>query len=343
MKVLVTGHRGYVGSVLTGHLLRRGDQVHGLDADWFAACALSSLPSVPWQPLDIRDTSVTHFLGFDAVIHLAGLSNDPLGDLNPTLTHQINGTAAVRLARLAKQAGVRRFVAVSSCSVYGAAGDHWIDEDALPAPVTPYAEAKLMMERGLAELNSRQFEVVIARPGTVFGASPMLRFDLVLNNLVAWALATDKIHFKSDGQAWRPLLHVQDLARALAYLASAPADDVAGRGFNIGFNQQNLRVIELAEHIKQVLPATQLEFGHEADSDQRSYRVDCRRLAATWPLASEHQVGLKQGIQELVDWLSQHPSSVNEFEGAKFQRLAHLIQRQQAGELDDHLYGVANA
>ena len=247
MNILLTGHLGYVGSVLAPMLDREGHQVTGLDAGWFSGCRLFAQVSSVQQCIqrDIRDIRASDLERIDAVIHLAALSNDPLGRLNPELTDEINHLAAVRLATLAKSMGVKRFVAASSCSVYGAAGDAWIDEESDTAPATVYARSKLAMERGVMALADSEFNVVIARPGTVFGESPMLRFDLVLNNLVAWGVATNRIRFKSDGSAWRPLLHVEDLAEALVFLTEAPVGLVAGKAFNIGFNEQNYQVAEL--------------------------------------------------------------------------------------------------
>ncbi len=344
MKILVTGHRGYVGSVLTPVLQRLGHEVTGLDADWYSRCKLFDQDTEvqSWLRKDIRDAEVADFRGIEAVIHLAGLSNDPLGDLDPALTHEINAVAAIQLAKLAREAGVRRFLSTSSCSIYGAAGDQWINETARPAPVTAYAESKLSMEKGMRALARDDFELVFARPGTVFGVSPMLRFDLVMNNLVAWSLATNTIRFKSDGTAWRPLLHVEDLALALAFLVAAPSQQLGDQAFNIGFNQRNYRVRDLGPLIQSVLTEAQIEMGADGGADTRSYRVDCSRLAGHWSPA-QGGVDFHAGIQQLVDCLQQNPVVVEDFEGARFQRVAHLREAMEKGRLGPDLRPLQRA
>lgn len=337
MNILLTGHLGYVGSVLAPRLLDRGHRVTGFDAGWFSRCSLYQNRSPVRRTLDkdIRDARRSDLEDIDVVVHLAGLSNDLLGRLNPDLTDEINHRAAVRLASLAKAAGVRRFVAASSCSVYGAAGDVWIDEDSTPAPVTEYARSKLAMEQGVCALADDGFEVVIARPGTVYGESPMLRFDLVLNNLLAWGIASNRIRFRSDGSAWRPLLHVDDLSRAFVFLTEAPPDLVAGTAINIGFNEQNFQVSELGPMIQSVLDNAAIETVH-GDTDSRSYRVDCSRLQRIWVPEPDRQ-SMHEAIQRMAACLRQHPASVEDFEGPKYQRLAHLEYAMSRGWLDQEL------
>lgn len=235
MRVLVTGHLGYIGTVLTPMLLREGYEVVGLDSDLYRACTFGAgLPRVPTISKDIRDVTRSDLEGFDAILHLAGLSNDPLGDLDPLLTFEINHEATVRLARLARKAGVERFVFSSSCSAYGAAGDdQFLTEEAPFNPVTPYGESKVLAERDLADMADYGFSPTFLRNATAYGMSPRLRFDLVVNNLTAWAFTTGRVHLKSDGSAWRPLVHVEDIARAFVAVLKAPRERVHNEAFNI--------------------------------------------------------------------------------------------------------------
>ena len=337
MNILLTGHLGYVGCVLAPMLLRAGHSVTGLDSGLYTDSYLypPSIPLERWLERDIRDVRRADFDGIDVVIHLAGLSNDPLGRLNPDLTDEINHHAAANLAELARAAGVRRFVAASSCSIYGAAGDAWIDEDATPAPVSEYARSKLAMENAVMALTCPGFEVVVARPGTVFGESPALRFDLVLNNLVAWGVDTGRILFRSDGSAWRPLIHVHNLAEVFMFLATAPSKRVASRAFNIGFNEQNCRVRELAPVIQSVLSDARIET-HASEKDPRSYRVDCSRLQRIWAPESA-RVSIEEGVSRLVYCLERHRVTAAQFEGPKYQRVACLERAMEQGWLDDQL------
>lgn len=336
-KVLVTGHLGYVGTVLTPVLEKAGWQVTGADIDLYSACSVAPLPkSLPCPIADFRDWPIKTLGQFNAIVHLAGLSNDPLGALDAELTHAINHHAVIDLARRARDGGVRRFLTASSCSVYGGGGEKWLDETSEIGPLTPYAQAKLDMEQSLLELCQPDFEVVIMRPGTVFGASPMLRFDLVTNNLVAWALSTGCIRLKSDGQAWRPLVHVKDLARAMTGLLAASSDQVAGQIFNIGFNGLNMRVIDLAERLATAMPQARLHVEGQADSDQRSYRVNCSKLAAL--LNDWEPSGYPEDvIDELGDLFSRQPLLPEEFEGPALARVAHLRQRMARGEINREL------
>ena len=339
-RVLVTGHLGYVGTVLTPLLSAQGDEVFGCDCDLYRACSVAPMPpDVPTIKADFRDLEAADLRGFDTIVHLAGLSNDPLGDLDPELTRTINHRAAARLATRARVAGVGRFLVASSCSVYGAAGENWLDETSTVAPLTAYARAKLELEQALGGLASGGFEIVIMRPGTVFGFSPKLRFDLVVNNLAAWALATGRLHLKSTGNAWRPLLHVQDLCRAIIALAEAPGSAVAGRAFNIGFNELNLTVRDLARTLLAALPEATLEVADGAEPDQRSYRVDCSRLAALIP---DWQPSLRPAdvVDELRPLIERDRLTARHFEGPTLARVAHLRQRIRSGEFDGKLRRV---
>jgi len=336
-RVLVTGHLGYVGTVLTPLLTAAGHELLGADIDLYRACTIGELPpALPCPVPDFRDLDGTALEGLDAVVHLAGLSNDPLGELDPALTLAVNLRAATELARRCRAAGVRRFLAASTCSVYGSGGEDWLSETSATQPLTAYARAKWQMEQDLLALAEPGFEVVILRPGTVFGASPRLRFDLVVNNLVAWALATGRVRLKSDGRAWRPLLHVADLTRAIHGLLEAPAQLVAGQVFNIGFNALNLRVIDLAGRLTAAIPGAVLQIDGEAETDLRSYRVDCsalRRVLADWQPRSWPETV----VEEIRQLLGNRVLDPNQFEGPAYARVAHLRERMRRGEVDAQL------
>ncbi len=236
MKILVTGHKGYIGAVMVPMLLQEGHTVCGLDCDWFEHSTFGEPPiEIPSKKKDLRDVEPSDLDGFDAVIHLAALSNDPLGDLNPGLTYEINHIASVRLAKLAKGSGVKRFLFSSSCSTYGAAGgDALLTEEAELRPVTPYGISKVLVERDLLKLADSSFSPVFLRNATAYGVSPRLRFDLVLNNLVAWASATGRIYIKSDGTPWRPIVHIEDIGLAFIAALAVPTSLISGQAFNIG-------------------------------------------------------------------------------------------------------------
>lgn len=325
MQVAVTGGAGYLGRKICDELIGRGWQVTSLDTGLFAGCILpgETGPGPATVRRDIRDVTPADFDGFAAVVHLAGLCNDPLGDLDPDLTMAINHAAAVRVAGCARDAGVRRMVCASSCSVYGAAGEDLLVETSACAPVTPYARAKLEMERDIAALATASFVPVFLRPATVYGLSPAIRFDLVVNNLVAWALATGEVRLKSDGAAWRPILHVDDVASAFASCLAAAEAEVGLGVFNLVDTGANFRVREIAETIAAELPGTVLRIAPDALRDRRNYRVSGRKLARVlgpaWPRRD-----LRYGIAELATSLRAHPVPAGDFEGSRFQRLAHL-------------------
>jgi nucleoside-diphosphate-sugar epimerase len=337
-RVLVTGHLGYVGTVLTPQLMLDGWQVVGADIDLYAACSVAEPPEGIACPVaDFRDIEAGHLAGFDAVVHLAGLSNDPLGALDPALTHAINHRAVPALVAAARTAGVRRFIAVSTCSVYGSgASDDWLNEGSPCRPLTAYAESKLAMEQALLGLAAPGFEVIVLRPGTVFGRSPRLRFDLVVNNMVAWALSTGRLQLKSTGQAWRPLLHVADLARAIVGLLAVPEGKLAHRVFNVGFNELNLRIIDLAERLSACMPEAVLWVAADAAPDARSYRVDCSRLATT--LADwRPSLSPESAVEELAPIITARRLSPDRFEGPALARVAHLRGLLDSGRVDRRL------
>jgi len=337
MRVLVTGHLGYIGTVLTPLLVETGHQVFGLDSDLYSRCTFGdALSDTPGLKKDIRDIDVKDLEGFQAVVHLAALSNDPLGNLNPELTYQINYRASVRLAQLARQAGVKRFLFSSSCSTYGAAGEELITEEAEFNPVTPYGRSKALVERDLSQLANDDFSPTFLRNATAYGVSPRLRFDLVLNNLVAWALTTKRVYLKSDGTPWRPLVHVEDIARAFLVILESPREVVHNQVFNVGHTEENYRIRELAEIVAETVPGCRIEYAPDAGPDKRTYRVDCDKIARVLP-AFKPQWDARRGAQELYEAYQAVGIRQEEFEGPRYKRLAHLQQLLDTGLLDASL------
>lgn len=333
MRILLTGHEGYIGTVLAPILTAAGHEVVGLDSGLFAACTFGDPPAArPSHAVDLRDATPDALAGVDAVVHLANLSNDPLGNLSPGLTHAVNVDATVRLGRLAREAGVRRFVFASSCSLYGAAGAGRVDETAPFAPVTPYGEAKVAAERGLSALASDGFSPVFLRNATVYGVSPRLRFDLVVNNLTAWAVATGEIRMLSDGSPWRPLVHVEDVARAALAAVEAPREAVHNEAFNVGRDAENYRVREVAEIVAQEVPRCRLSFADGASPDLRSYRVGFAKIAERLPDWHPRWT-VRDGVRQLRDALDGLDLAPAVFEGPRFSRIAHLQARLAEGSL----------
>jgi nucleoside-diphosphate-sugar epimerase len=337
MRVLLTGHKGYIGVVLAAMLREAGHDVHGLDSDLFSRCTFGALPpAIPETVKDIRDVELSDVEGFDAVLHLAGLSNDPLGYLNPELTFEINHRASVRLAQLAKQAKVERFIFSSSCSNYGCADDELLQEDAPFNPVTPYGKSKVLAERDISAMADDNFSPVFLRNATAYGVSPRLRFDLVLNNLVAWAYTTGKVYLKSAGTSWRPIVHIEDISRAFETVLNAPREKVHNRAFNVGVPGENFRIRQLAEIVRETVPGSRLEFAEGATPDLRNYRVDCELLPQTLP-EYRPQWDARMGAQELYEAYSRADITLKDFEGSRFSRLAHLEELMAKGLVDRNL------
>ncbi len=336
MKVLVTGHLGYIGTVMTPLLLAEGHEVVGYDSDLYRRCTFGSgMVDVPWINKDIREAELADFEGIDAVVHLAGLSNDPLGDLNADLTYDINHRASVRLAELAKEAGVQRFVFSSSCSNYGAAGDKILDESSAFNPVTPYGKSKVMVEKDVAPMASDGFSPTFLRSATAYGVSPRLRFDLVLNNLAAWAFTTKRVLLKSDGTPWRPIVHIEDISRAFAAVLAAPREVVHNNAFNVGRTEENYQMRELAEIVAETVPGCKVEIAEGASPDLRCYRVNCDKIART--LKFEPQWTARKGARELFETYKKVGLTLEEFEGPKYQRIGHIRKLIAQGVLDANL------
>jgi nucleoside-diphosphate-sugar epimerase len=332
VKVLLTGHQGYLGTVMAPVLAAAGHDVVGLDTGWFAGNVLGPVPAdPPTLTRDLREVTVADLDGFDAVIHLAALSNDPLGSLAPQITYDINHHASSRLARLAKEAGVGRFLYSSTCSVYGAAGSGLVAEDAELAPVTPYAISKVRVESDLLELADDSFTTVSLRNATAFGFSPRLRADIVLNNLVGYALLTGEVLVKSDGTPWRPLVHAADIADVFAAALVAPAESVQGMALNVGDESNNVTVAQIAEAVAAETGAS-VRITGEAGNDPRSYRVDFSLLRATLPSVQVRR-SILDGARELVAAYREHGLTREAFE-QKFVRLARIRELQEAGALD---------
>lgn len=335
MKVLVTGHQGYLGTVMVPILQAAGHDVTGLDSGFFADCVLGPTPAdPPGLTVDLREVTVEHLSGFDAVVHLAALSNDPLGALAPQITFDINHHASVRLARLAKDAGVRRFLYASTCSVYGSAGQDLVTEEAPLRPLTPYAESKVRVEDDVAAIADDSFTPVFLRNATAFGFSPRLRADIVLNNLVGHAVLTGVVRVLSDGTPWRPLVHARDIAAAFLTALESPADKVHCEAFNVGTESNNLTVAEIAQAVVDVVPDAKLLITGESGADPRSYRVDFSKFRSA--LGYEATWSIPAGAAELYDEYVAAALTADDFAN-KFTRLPHLEALRNSGLLDESL------
>jgi len=338
MNILVTGDKGYIGAVLVPMLLREGHRVVGFDCDWFENSTFGGWScEAPSKRKDLRDLESSDLAGFDAVVHLAALSNDPLGDLNPGLTYEINHLASVRLAKLAKENGVQRFLFSSSCSTYGAAGtEDLLNEEAELRPVTAYGRSKVLVEQDVAKLADSSFSPTFLRNATAYGVSPRLRFDLVLNNLVAWAATTGHIHIKSDGTPWRPIVHIEDICRTFIAILNAPRNLVHCEAFNVGSTQENYQIRDLADIVNETVPNCKIEYAKDGGPDKRCYRVDFGKIARILP-SFKPEWTARKGAVELYQAIQQVGLQLEEFEGPRYMRISHIQQLISKGALDADL------
>ncbi|HEU5450926.1 MAG TPA: SDR family oxidoreductase [Terriglobales bacterium] len=337
MRVLVTGHKGYIGTAMVPMLLNAGHQVLGIDSDLYRNSTYgNALPQVPEIIKDVRDIEKSDLKGIDAIIHLAGLSNDALGDLDPELTYAINYHASVRLAQMAKELGINRFVFASSCSNYGAAGDKILDESGELNPVTAYAISKVKVEQEVSQIADDKFSPVFMRNATAYGVSPRIRFDIVLNNLTAWAYTTGHILLKSDGTPWRPLVHIEDISLAAIAMIEAPRAVVHNQHFNVGQNSENYQMRTLAEIVKETVPNCEIAFADGAEPDKRNYRVNFTKYTNAFP---NHQLrwNVRRGAKQIYESYRAIGLQRDEYEGPKYKRIAQLKSLLASGQLDTNL------
>lgn len=343
MRVLLTGHKGYIGAVAAPMLRDAGHDVVGFDTGLYEGCDFGTPPEkFPEISKDLRDVNQPDLEGFDAVVHLAALSNDPLGNLNGQLTYDINHLASVRLAEVAKGAGVKRFVFASSCSTYGAAGDDHLDENASLNPVTAYGESKVRVERDVRKLASDNFSPTFMRNATAYGVSPRLRLDIVLNDFVAAAYATGRIFIKSDGTPWRPIVHLRDIIGAAIAALEAPQEKVHNEVFNVGLTSENYRISELAEIVTDVVPGSRIEYDPNGGPDKRCYRVSCEKIQRVLP-NFKPQWTARKGAEELYEAYKKAGLTAADLEQGRYLRIRTIQRRLSAGELDSSLHWTKQA
>jgi nucleoside-diphosphate-sugar epimerase len=366
MRVLLTGHHGYIGSILTPMLVAAGHEVVGLDTYLYEGCDFGEgrergeggergagrergddlgggrdlgaecAAAVPVIRGDVRDVSAAELEGFDAVLHLAALSNDPVGDLNPECTYAINHRASVALAQAAKRAGVERFLFASSCSLYGAADREWIDETAAFNPVSAYGESKVLAERDIGALADDSFSPTFLRNATAHGLSPRHRGDLVVNNLTAFAFATGEVLMQSDGTPWRPLVHIEDISRAFLGLLQAPRERMHGEAFNVGADEENHQIRDVARIVEEAVPGSRVAFAAGAGPDKRSYRVSFAKLRDSFPELCPRWT-VRASVEQMLVAYRREELSIADFQSSRFMRIARVRELLDEGRLDGAL------
>ena len=341
MRVLITGHNGYIGSVLAPLVQAAGHEVVGLDTFLFEGGTFGDYgPRIDALRMDLRDVEASDLRGFDAVMHLAALSNDPVGDLNPQVTYDINHIGSVRLARLAKEAGVPRLIFASSCSLYGVAGDEMLTEQAAMNPITAYGVTKVLFEQDVAKLADDDFSPTFLRNSTAYGVSPRLRADVVVNNLVGIAYTTGEVLIQSDGTPWRPLVHIEDIARAFLAVLHAPRELVHNEAFNVGRSEENYRVRDLGALVEQVVPGSKVRYAEGGGPDPRCYRVDCSKIKRVLP-EFQPQWTVRKGMEQLRDAFEANGLTREELLGDRYFRIKRLRALQAGGRIDESLRWTA--
>jgi nucleoside-diphosphate-sugar epimerase len=337
--ILVTGNSGYIGTVMTKFLKEHSYKVVGLDCKYYKGCEFYPEEVRPFKQIikDIRDVNETDLEDITAIVHLAALSNDPLGEINPSLTHEINYVASVKLAKLAKRIGIQRFIFSSSCSLYGIApDDKSLTEEGRFNPITAYAKAKVEAEREISKLADDNFHPVFMRNATVYGISPSLRLDLVVNNLVAWAYLTGKVAIMSDGTPWRPIIHVEDLCRAFLVVLEAPVEKIHNQAFNVGINEENYQVRDIAKQVEEIVPNCHVEILNKTGPDERTYRVDFSRINETLP-QFKPTWNLRKGIEEIYQAYKSFGLTMEDFQSPKYFRVRWIRHLIETKELDNYL------
>lgn len=338
-RVLVTGHNGYIGSVMTGVFAAAGHEVVGLDNYMFEDCGFGPDPA-PVESIrkDVRDVVAADLEGFDAICHLAGISNDPVGDLNPGLTAEINHRASARLAEIAKTVGVERFVFSSSCSIYGSSPGEWVDETSAMNPVTPYGWSKIDVENDLMPMASDDFSPVFLRNATAYGFSPRLRADLVINNMVGHAATSGRVYMKSDGTPWRPLVHIEDISRAFLAVVEAPKGSIHNEVFNVGSTEENYQIREVARIVESVVPGAVFEMSGTAGPDIRDYRVNCDKIADVLDFQCRWDV--EAGARQVLEMFQAYGLTEEDFFG-RLLRIGHIKNQQADGSLSEDLRPIS--
>ncbi len=338
MRVILTGHKGYIGAVAAPLLQAAGHEVVGLDTDLYVSCDFGNPnPEIPEVRKDFRRLAASDFRGFDAIVHFGALSNDPLGNLDPQLTYDINHHASVHMAELAKSAGVTRFVFSSSCSTYGAAGDDFLDESAALHPVTPYGESKVLVERDVTPLADDNFSPTFMRNATAYGVSPRLRLDIVLNDLVAWAYTKGKVYIKSDGTPWRPIVHIRDITAAVVSVLDAPRELIHNQVFNVGRTDENYRISELAVIVKETVPGCEVELAPGGGPDKRCYRVNCEKIRRVLP-SFQPQWTARKGTKELYEAFRAVKLTFEDVQRGSYVRMNQIQKLLKSGRLDSALH-----